>query len=121
MGTVKLTCPDSYRLGLSPADTTEKCVAEFLRLLDSRNEKPAAFIVESLICCGGQVVLPPNYLKRMHAVIRERGGLAIADEVQAGFGRVGDHMWAFESQVPSLQKYTILRAEELRGRGQCQI
>ena len=126
IGTVKLTCPDSYRLGLSPADTTEKCVAEFLRLLDSRNEKPAAFIVESLICCGGQVVLPPNYLKRMHALIRERGGLAIADEVQAGFGRVGDHMWAFESQVPSLlaflvQKYKILRAEEVRGRGQCQI
>ena len=24
------------------------------------------------------------------------GGLCIADEVQAGFGRLGDHMWGFE-------------------------
>jgi len=50
------------------------------------------------------VVLPPGYLGRMHALIRDNGGLAIADEVQTGFGRVGNHMWAFESQgvVPDI-------------------
>jgi len=26
----------------------------------------------------------------------ECGGLIIADEVQVGFGRVGDHWWAFQ-------------------------
>ena len=32
------------------------------------------------------------------------GGLCIADEVQVGFGRVGTHMWAFETQgvVPDI-------------------
>ena len=50
------------------------------------------------------MVLPPNYLRRIYSLIREHGGLCIADEVQTGFGRVGDHMWAFESQgvVPDI-------------------
>lgn len=30
--------------------------------------------------------------------MREAGGVCIADEVQVGFGRVGTHMWAFETQ-----------------------
>ena len=96
-GTVTLTCPDAYRLGLTPAETTDRCVGEFKGLLMSCEEGPAAFIVESLICCGGQVVLPPEYLQRMHALARQHGALAISDEVQAGFGRVGEHMWAFQS------------------------
>ena len=77
---------------------------ELEQLLSSRKALPAAFIVESLICCGGQLVLPPNYLRRIYSLIREHGGLCIADEVQTGFGRVGDHMWAFESQgvVPDI-------------------
>lgn len=29
-------------------------------------------------------------------VIREAGGLCIADEVQTGFGRTGSHFWGFE-------------------------
>ena len=30
-------------------------------------------------------------------LIHESGGLCIADEVQTGFGRVGEHFWAFEA------------------------
>ena len=43
------------------------------------------------------MVLPPGYLKQMHSATRAAGALAIADEVQTGFGRVGTHMWAFEA------------------------
>lgn len=37
-------------------------------------------------------------------VVRENGGVVIADEVQVGFGRVGTHYWAFETQnvVPDI-------------------
>ena len=49
------------------------------------------------MCCGGQVFLPEQYLQTMTAKTRACGGLTIADEVQTGFGRVGDHFWAFES------------------------
>jgi 4-aminobutyrate aminotransferase-like enzyme len=36
--------------------------------------------------------------------VRAAGGLCVADEVQVGFGRVGSHMWAFETQgvVPDI-------------------
>jgi len=65
---------------------------------------PAAFICESMLGCGGQVILPEGYLKNAFQYVRTAGGLCIADEVQTGFGRVGSHFWAFESQqvVPDI-------------------
>ena len=64
----------------------------------------AAFLCESVLGCGGQVVLPPGYLSAAYAHAREAGALCLADEVQVGFGRVGSHMWAFETQgvVPDI-------------------
>ncbi|MFL5543297.1 MAG: aspartate aminotransferase family protein, partial [Gemmatimonadaceae bacterium] len=32
-----------------------------------------------------------------YKITREHGGLCIADEVQTGFGRTGDHYWGFEN------------------------
>lgn len=63
-----------------------------------------ALIAESILSCGGQIVLPPGYLRELYAYCREVGALCIADEVQVGFGRVGSHFWAFETQgvVPDI-------------------
>ena len=58
----------------------------------------AAFIAESISGCGGQVVFPDGYLAEAYRHARANGALCIADEVQVGFGRVGSHMWAFETQ-----------------------
>jgi len=65
---------------------------------------PAAFICESMLGCGGQIVLPDNYLAEAFRHVRAAGGLCIVDEVQVGFGRVGSHFWAFETQnvVPDI-------------------
>jgi 4-aminobutyrate aminotransferase-like enzyme len=65
---------------------------------------PALFFVEPIIGCGGQIVLPPGYLRRAFHHVRQAGGLCITDEVQVGMGRVGSHMWAFESHgvVPDI-------------------
>lgn len=64
----------------------------------------AAFFAESAISCGGQIVLPPGYLAEAYRLVRAAGGLCVADEVQVGLGRVGTHMWAFETQgvVPDI-------------------
>ena len=60
--------------------------------------KIAAFIAESIQGVGGTVVFPDGYLKEAYAQARSFGGLCIADEVQAGFGRTGTHFWGFETQ-----------------------
>ncbi len=58
--------------------------------------RPAALLVESIQGVGGFVVPPPGYLRRAAEVIRSYGGLFIADEVQTGFGRTGDHWFGVE-------------------------
>ncbi|MGA8260350.1 MAG: aminotransferase class III-fold pyridoxal phosphate-dependent enzyme, partial [Arenicellales bacterium] len=65
---------------------------------------PAAMIAESLPGCAGQIVFPDRYLAHAFERVRAAGGVCIADEVQTGFGRVGDKMWAFELQdtVPDI-------------------
>jgi len=58
----------------------------------------AAFICESILSCGGQVILPDGFLEAAYAHVRSHGGICIADEVQVGFGRVGSNFWGFEMQ-----------------------
>ena len=58
----------------------------------------AAFLAETLPSVAGQVVLPPGYLAEAYRHVRAAGGVAIADEVQTGFGRLGTHFWGFEGQ-----------------------
>jgi 4-aminobutyrate aminotransferase-like enzyme/Ser/Thr protein kinase RdoA (MazF antagonist) len=58
----------------------------------------AAFLAETLPSVAGQVVLPAGYLAEAYRHVRGAGGVAIADEVQTGFGRLGTHFWGFEGQ-----------------------
>jgi 4-aminobutyrate aminotransferase-like enzyme/Ser/Thr protein kinase RdoA (MazF antagonist) len=58
--------------------------------------EPAAFFAESVQGCGGQIVYPEGYLTAAFATVRDAGGLCVADEVQTGFGRIGEHFWGFE-------------------------
>jgi 4-aminobutyrate aminotransferase-like enzyme/Ser/Thr protein kinase RdoA (MazF antagonist) len=64
----------------------------------------AAFIVESLPGCAGQIELATGYLAAAFHHARKAGVVCIADEVQVGFGRVGSHFWGFETQgvVPDI-------------------
>ena len=84
-----LPIPDSYRRdGVDfPAEA---------RLAIEGAGRFAGLLIETMLSCAGQVPLPEGYLAAACRVVREQGGLLIADEVQVGFGRVGSHMWAFE-------------------------
>jgi alanine-glyoxylate transaminase/(R)-3-amino-2-methylpropionate-pyruvate transaminase len=93
-------CPDPYR---NPFDGTPEEIAhksaEDLRDLIrfSTPGRIAAFIAEPIQGVGGVTHGAPNYLREAYAVVREHGGLCIADEVQTGFGRTGAHYWGFQN------------------------
>ncbi|MBI1379065.1 MAG: aminotransferase class III-fold pyridoxal phosphate-dependent enzyme [Frankiales bacterium] len=93
--------PDPYRgahrgygadVGAAYALDVQRCTQE------APDGRVAAMIVESMIGCGGQVVLPDGYLAAAADHVRAAGGLLIADEVQVGFGRVGPRFWGFATQ-----------------------
>ncbi|XP_053202717.1 5-phosphohydroxy-L-lysine phospho-lyase-like [Panonychus citri] len=71
-------------------------VASLIETAEEKGRHIAAFISESMISCGGQVIPPKGYLKEVYRLVRAAGGVCIADEVQVGFGRIGSSMWAFQ-------------------------
>ena len=64
--------------------------------INTNSNEIAAFIAEPLVGCGGQVPLAKGYLEQVYAEIRKQGGICISDEVQVGFGRLGDYFWGYE-------------------------
>jgi alanine-glyoxylate transaminase/(R)-3-amino-2-methylpropionate-pyruvate transaminase len=93
--------PDPFRgiWGRDDVDAGKKYAADVQELIDFATPgQVAAFIAESIQGVGGCVVFPDDYLKHAYAHVRAAGGLCIADEVQAGFGRTGTHFWGFETQ-----------------------
>ena len=72
--------------------------------LAGEGRRLAAFLSETMPSVAGQVVFPPGYLADAYRHVRAAGGVAIADEVQTGFGRLGDAFWGFETQeaVPDI-------------------
>ena len=93
--------PDGYRGPCHgfDSDAGEYCarsVADKIGAIQARGGTLAAFFAEGIMGCGGQMPLPDEYLKRTYAMVRNAGGICVADEVQTGFGRVGNHFWSFE-------------------------
>jgi len=72
-------------------------VDDIISRMEAKGRKPAAYIAESMQSCGGQIIFPDSYLSEVYKSVRRAGGIVIADEVQVGFGRVGSHMWAFQT------------------------
>lgn len=48
--------------------------------------------------------MPPGHMKGAAERVHAAGGLYIADEVQSGFGRTGEHFWGFQADdvVPDI-------------------
>jgi len=93
--------PDPYRgpYGRDDAEAGRKFAADVKQLIDFATPgRVAGFIAESIQGVGGCVVFPDGYLEGVYGHVRAAGGVCIADEVQAGFGRTGSHFWGFETQ-----------------------
>ena len=93
--------PDPFR-GIYKGPTSGPLYAsevkKILGRLRSESKNISAFIVESIMGCGGQLIPPEGFLSESFEMVREDKGLCITDEVQIGFGRIGECFWGFETQ-----------------------
>jgi len=95
--------PDEYR-GLYRSEDPHRAeryaahVAEACADLAASDVGLAAFLAESVLSCAGQIEPPPGFLSAAYARARAAGAVCIADEVQIGFGRLGEAFWGFELQ-----------------------
>jgi 4-aminobutyrate aminotransferase-like enzyme len=92
--------PNSFRgkyRGAEAVRYAPEAVAQ-IEELAAAGRPPAAFICESVYGNAGGLALPDGYLQQVYAAVRACGGLAISDEVQVGYGRLGHWFWGFEQQ-----------------------
>lgn len=95
---LKTSIPDTYNGKYKGKNAGSLYAKEAIEQISNSEEPIAAFISEPIVGCGGQVPLADGYLKEIYPAIRKQGGVCISDEVQTGFGRLGDHFWGYEAQ-----------------------
>jgi 4-aminobutyrate aminotransferase-like enzyme/Ser/Thr protein kinase RdoA (MazF antagonist) len=98
--------PNSFRgtyRGADAARYAPDAVAKISEMV-AAGRPPAGFICESVYGNAGGMALPDGYLRQVYAAVREAGGFAVADEVQVGYGRLGEWFWGFDQQqvVPDI-------------------
>jgi 4-aminobutyrate aminotransferase len=94
------------RLAAMPdGDHIDAAVEDLRELLATQTAGDvAALIAEPIQGVGGFMHAPDGLLGALKKVLDEYGILLIADEVQTGWGRTGDHFWGYQAHnvVPDL-------------------
>ena len=83
---------------LNDAEFIAACVDDLKDLL-GHVRPPAALIAEPVQGVGGFTSPPNGLYAAFREVLAERGVLWIADEVQTGWGRTGDHFWGWQAHA----------------------
>ena len=92
--------PYCYRcpLGMTYPSCEIACAKYAKRVIESQTDgAPAAMIAETISGVGGIITPPPKYFKVLQETLAPFGTLLIADEVQAGWGRMGDGFFGMVS------------------------
>lgn len=107
-----VAAPNAFRgehTGADAAAYATDAVAQ-LDALAGAGTPAGAFIAEAVYGNAGGMALPDGYLDTVYAAVRRHGGLAIADEVQVGYGRLGEWFWGFEQQGVVPDVITVAKA-----------
>ncbi|MGW3647320.1 aspartate aminotransferase family protein [Streptomyces sp. NPDC000878] len=83
---------------LSDDEFIAACVADLEDLL-GHVRPPAALIAEPIQGVGGFTSPPDGLYAAFREVLAARGILWIADEVQTGWGRTGEHFWGWQAHA----------------------
>jgi len=98
-GVIQAPGPYCYRCpyGLTYPSCELHCAKDIEEVIKtSTGGAVAGMLAETIQGLGGVVVPPPGYFKIVANIVRNYGGLFIADEVQAGFGRTGKRWFGIE-------------------------
>jgi 4-aminobutyrate aminotransferase-like enzyme len=94
--------PDHVQVLSSPANYSDWAaeIAAAIETLNQRGYGVSALVLDTIFASDGlwpAGVTPAldKGITQAVSAVREAGGLVVADEVQAGFGRVGTDMWGF--------------------------
>jgi alanine-glyoxylate transaminase/(R)-3-amino-2-methylpropionate-pyruvate transaminase len=75
----------------------------------STGGKVAAFFAEPINGVGGAITPEPQYFPKAYEIVKKYGGLFVADEVQTGVGRTGEHFlgiqnWGVRPDIVTMAK-----------------
>lgn len=94
-GFIHVMHPDAYRGAFG--NDTQAYISEYANSLAfGTSGRVAATVIEPIQGFGGVVPMPAGYLDAVFDLTRKAGGVCIADEIQTGFGRTGEHRWGFQ-------------------------
>jgi 4-aminobutyrate aminotransferase-like enzyme/Ser/Thr protein kinase RdoA (MazF antagonist) len=80
---------------LDAAERVRAELADAFAALGGAGHGPGMLIADSVFSSDGIFAVPPGYLHAAYETARAAGALCVADEVQAGFGRIGEPFWGF--------------------------
>jgi 4-aminobutyrate aminotransferase-like enzyme len=94
--------PDSYRplggiAGLEHGQLFAEAVQRQIDDLEKSGHGFSAMMLCPYFANEGFPDLVEGWLKPTVELVKRRGGLLIADEIQPGFGRLGSHMWGYQA------------------------
>jgi 4-aminobutyrate aminotransferase-like enzyme len=99
LGVVHALNPYCYRcpLGKTYPSCEVACAKDVEAVIQTTTSgQIAAFIAEPIQGLGGFITPPKEYFKIVFKVVKDYGGLFIADEVQTGWGRTGKKWFGIE-------------------------
>ena len=93
----RVPAPDTYRIETTNmGEWLAARVAEQIHDLERRGQGLAAFVADSLFTSDGIFAHDSGILAPVLDVVRDAGGVFVADEVQCGLARTGNHMWGYQ-------------------------
>jgi 4-aminobutyrate aminotransferase-like enzyme len=93
----RVPAPDTYRVETdNMGEWLAARVSEQIRDMERHGQGLAAFVADSLFSSDGIFAHDPGILEPVVKVVRDAGGIFVADEVQCGFARTGSHMWGYQ-------------------------
>ena len=98
--------PDTFLYGEDAGRVFADSVRDAIADLARHGMGTAALLLDTIMSTDGIFPGPNGMLNEAFDAVHAAGGLIIADEVQPGMGRTGEHMWGFQRHTDNVDMVT---------------